>query len=137
MKKGKQNLPQWINALAGLLLLVLGIMGYASPEWFFTQKYDVLMPSSQSKTILRVMMGFMATIGFLWVLAAFQLKDQARVLHATAFLTFGFILSRILGLFLDGFDQTFTYIELGFEMVALIVILVILGSLKSENDRNS
>jgi len=36
MKKGKQNLPQWINALAGLLLLVLGIMGYASPEWFFT-----------------------------------------------------------------------------------------------------
>lgn len=137
MRKGKQNLPQWINALAGLLLLVLGIMGYASPEWFFTQKYDVLMPSSQSKTILRVMMGFMATIGFLWVWAAFQLKDQARVLHATAFLTFGFILSRILGLFLDGFDQTFTYIELGFEMVALIVILVILGLLKSENDRNS
>ena len=75
MKKRKQNLPQWINALAGLLLLVLGIMGYASPEWFFTQKYDVLMPSSQSKTILRVMMGFMATTGFLWVWAAFQLKD--------------------------------------------------------------
>lgn len=75
MKKGKQNLSQWINALAGLLLLVLGIIGYASPEWFFTQKYDVLMPSSQSKTILRVMMGFMATIGFLWVWAAFQLKD--------------------------------------------------------------
>lgn len=79
----------------------------------------------------------MATIGFLWVWAAFQLKDQARVLQATVFLTLGFILSRILGLFLDVFDQTFTYIELGFEMVALIVILIILGLLKSENDRNS
>lgn len=43
----------------------------------------------------------MATIGFLWVWAAFQLKDQARVLQATVFLTLGFILSRILGLFLD------------------------------------
>ena len=96
-------------------------MGYASPEWFFTDKYDVMIPSSQSKTILRVMMGYMATIGTLWLWAY-----QVRFLYATGFLTFGFILSRILGLFLAGFDQTHTYIELGFEMIALIVILSVL-----------
>lgn len=132
MKKVKKHLPRWTNGLAGPLLFAIGLMGYASPEWFFTDKYDVMMPSSQSKTILRVMMGFMATIGTLWLWASFQLKDQVRFLYATGFLTFGFILSRILGLFFDGFDQTHTYIELGFEMIALIVILSVLKYSKKE-----
>ena len=57
-----KHLPLLINFIAGLLLLILGLSGYAAPEWFFTHKYDVLMPTPQSKTILRVMMGFMAVI---------------------------------------------------------------------------
>jgi hypothetical protein len=52
-----KHLPTIINFTAGLLLLMLGLVGYASPEWFFTHKYDVLMPSPQSRTILKVMMG--------------------------------------------------------------------------------
>ena len=63
-----KHLPLLINFTAGLLLLILGFAGYAAPEWFFTQKYDVLTPTPQSKTILRVMMGFMAVMepyGFL------------------------------------------------------------------------
>ncbi|MDG1272162.1 MAG: DUF4345 family protein [Flavobacteriaceae bacterium] len=74
MKKVIKHLPRWTNGLAGLLLFAIGLMGYASPEWFFTAKYDVMMPSSQSKTILRVMMGFMAKIGTLWLWASFSLK---------------------------------------------------------------
>jgi len=66
-----KHLPTLINFSAGLLLFVLGFVGYASPEWFFTQKYDVIMPSPQSKTILRVLMGFMATMGAIWLAASF------------------------------------------------------------------
>ena len=40
-----KHLPLLINFTAGLLLLILGLAGYAAPEWFFTQKYDVLMPT--------------------------------------------------------------------------------------------
>lgn len=58
-----KHLPLLINFTAGLLLLILGLAGYAAPEWFFTQKYHVLTPTPQSKTILKVMMGFMAVMG--------------------------------------------------------------------------
>ena len=43
-----KHLPLLINFIAGLLLLILGLSGYAAPEWFFTHKYDVLMPTPQS-----------------------------------------------------------------------------------------
>lgn len=88
MKKGKQNLSQWINALAGLLLVVLGIMGYASPEWFFTQKYDVLMLSSQSKTILRVMMGFYGNDRLSLGMGCFSAKRPSPGLTSNSFFDF-------------------------------------------------
>ena len=37
----------------------------------------------------------------------------------------GFVVSRIGGLLLDGFNQHFTYIELGFEAIALLIIIVV------------
>ena len=120
-----KHLPIIINLFAGLLLLVLGLAGYASPEWFFTDKYDVLMPSPQSKTILRVMMGFMAVMGTLWLAACVLFFNQRRLLLLTGIMTAGFVASRIGGLLIDGLDQHFTYIELGFEIIALLIIIVV------------
>ena len=120
-----KHFPSIINFLAGTLLFVLGISGYASPEWFFTQKYDVLMPTAQSTTILRVMTGFMATIGVLWLIACLMFFNQKRLLLFTGILTTGFVLSRTGVLLLDGFNQHFTYIELGFEAIALLIIIVV------------
>ena len=120
-----RHLPFIINFCAGAFFLVLGLSGYASPHWFFNQKYDVLMPTPQSATILRVMMGFMGTIGLLWLAASFFCSDQRRLLASTALLTFGLVLSRLGGLILDGSNQYFTYIELSFEVFALIVTLIV------------
>ena len=118
-----KHLPTLINFSAGLLLFVLGLVGYASPEWFFTQKYDVIMPSPQSKTILRVIMGFMATMGAIWLAASFFFTKQRRLLVVTGIMTSGFILSRAGGLLLDGLEQHFTYIEMGFETIAFGIII--------------
>ena len=120
-----KHLPLLINFTAGLLLLILGLAGYASPEWFFTQKYDVLMPTPQSKTILRVMMGFMAVMGALWLSACLLFFHQRRLLLLTGIMTAGFIVSRLGGLLIDGFDQHFTYVELGFEIIALVIIIIV------------
>ena len=123
-----KHLPLLINFLAGLLLLILGLSGYASPEWIFTQKYDVLMPTPQSKTILRVMMGFMAVMGALWLAACVLFFNQRRLLLLTGIMTAGFVASRLGGLLIDGVDQHFTYIELGFELVALVMIIAVYTS---------
>lgn len=120
-----KHLPITINLFAGILLLVLGLAGYASPEWFFTDKYDVLMPSPQSKTILRVMMGFMAVMGTLWLAECVLFFNQRRLFLLTGIMTAGFVASRIGGLLIDGLDQHFTYIELGFEIIALLIIIVV------------
>jgi len=117
-----KHLPISINFLAGILLLILGFAGYASPEWFFTQKYDVIMPTPQSKTILRVMMGFMAVMGTLWLSACLLFFDQRRLLLLTGVMTSGFVAARLGGLLIDGFEQHFTYIELSFELIALFII---------------
>jgi len=118
-----KHLPISINFLAGILLLILGLAGYASPEWFFTQKYDVIMPTPQSKTILRVMMGFMAVMGTLWLSACLLFFDQRRLLLLTGVMTSGFVAARLGGLLIDGFEQHFTYIELSFELIALFIIV--------------
>ncbi|MEL0301232.1 MAG: DUF4345 family protein [Flavobacteriaceae bacterium] len=104
---------------------MLGLAGYAAPEWFFTQKYDVLTPTPQSKTILKVMMGFMAVMGALWLSACPLFFHQRRLLMLNGIMTAGFIPSRPGGLLIDGFDQHFTYIELGFEMIALVIIIIV------------
>jgi len=133
MKIKPYLIAQTINFCAGLLLFVLGLFGYLSPEWFFTEKYDVIITTPQSATILRVMMGFMTTVGGLWITISLLYENQKRVLLFTGVLTMGFILSRIGGLLLDGFDQYFTYIELGFEIVAFLVILAVLYMIKRSN----
>lgn len=127
-----KQLPSIINFTAGLLLLILGLAGYASPEWFFTEKYDVLTPSPQSKTILRVMMGFMAVMGVIWLIACVFFFNQRSLLRLTGIMTSGFIAARAGGLFIDGFDQKFTYIEMGFETVALLVIISVYKATQSK-----
>lgn len=49
--------------------------------------------------------------------------QQRRLLLLTGIMTFGFVAARTGGLFIDGFDQHFTYIELAFESLALLIII--------------
>ena len=116
-------LPSVINFFTGAFLFLLGLIGYVMPEWFFSQKHEVQMPTPQSVTILRVMMGFMATTGVIWLSAWWIILDQRRLLLYTGILAAGFVFSRLGGLFLDGLDQHFTYIELGVEVIALFIII--------------
>lgn len=118
-----KHLPSIINFFAGVLLFLLGLIGYVMPDWFFNQKHEVQMPTPQSVTILRVTMGFMATIGVIWFSAWWTCREQRRLLLYTGILTSGFVFSRLGGLFLDGLIQHFTYIELGFEVIALFIII--------------
>ena len=62
-----KHIPMIINFGAGILLTVLGIWAFVDPFWFFTGKYDIQMTTPQSKTELRTLSGFMATMGFLWI----------------------------------------------------------------------
>jgi hypothetical protein len=86
------------------------------------------MPTPQSKTILRVMMGFMAVMGALWLAACVLFFNQRRLLLLTGIMTAGFVASRLGGLLIDGVDQHFTYIELGFELIALVMIIAVYTS---------
>lgn len=117
-------LPSFINLCAAALLLLLGVLGYLDPEWFFTEKYDIIISSSQSKTELRVMMGCLFTIGLCWLVLVFWLKAR-QLLKLTGVLALGFILARLGGLYLDGFDQDFTYIELAFEIMAFVIVVIV------------
>lgn len=118
-----KHLPSIINFFTGALLFLLGLIGYVKPDWFFNQKHEVQMLTPQSVTILRVTMGFMATIGVIWFSAWWTCRKQRRLLLYTGILTAGFVFSRLGGLFLDGLNQHFTYIELGFEVIALFIII--------------
>ena len=91
-----------IILLAGTLLFLLGLIGFFNPEWFFTEKYDLITPTPQSKTILRVMMGFMATVGLLWLMAYRRVQHPRLLFQATIIITLGFVLSRVGGLMIDG-----------------------------------
>ena len=117
-------LPSLINLCAALLLILLGAIGYLDPAWFFTEKYDVIMTSPQSKTELRVMMGMTITFGVLWLILFFWLKSH-QLLLLTGVLTFGFIIARLGGLYLDGLAQHFTYIELAFEIMAFAIVIIV------------
>ncbi len=71
------------------------------------------------------MMGFMAVMGALWLAACVLFFNQRRLLLLTGIMTAGFVASRIGGLLIDGLEQHFTYFELGFETIALIIIIVV------------
>lgn len=73
-------------------------------------------------------MGFMAVMGALWLAACILFFNQRRLLLLTGIMTAGFIASRLGGLLIDGVEQHFTYIELGFELVALVIIVAVYTS---------
>ena len=73
--------------------------------------------------------GFYGSDGSLVARAACVLFfNQRRLLLLTGIMTAGFVASRLGGLLIDGVDQHFTYIELGFELVALVMIIAVYTS---------
>ena len=94
----------------------------------------MFLTSPQSKSEFRVMMGMTITFGISWLILLFWLKSR-QLLLLTVVLTFGFIIVRLGGLYLDGLVQHFTYIELGIEIMAFAIVnIVYLSTAPQENE---
>ena len=119
----KNHLPKFVNYVAGTVLFVAHIVPFFAPEWFFEKLYQIEFTSPQSKTVLRTLSGVLAAIGLLWICVTATTTNQRQVLKATLVLTFSFVVGRVFGLLADGFEQTLTYYELGFESLALLITL--------------
>ncbi len=118
------NHIKFINYNCGVLLLLIGFICFIFPEWFMAL-YDTELKTSQSKTEIRSLSGFVFSIGYLFCYFTYHTKNQIAILYSVIIVLLSFVLSRIFGLFVDGFDQTITYYELGFEAVALAIILIV------------
>jgi hypothetical protein len=68
----------------------------------------------------------LAVMGFLWIWITIKTTHQIQLLKATFVLVSAFVLGRVVGLLVDGFDQYLSYYELGFEFLSWLVVLVVL-----------
>jgi len=121
-----KNLPKLINLLAGVVLFTANIIPLASPELIYHQAYQIEFTTPQSYTVLRTLSIVLAVMGFLWIWIAIKTTHQIQLLKATFVLVSAFVLGRVVGLLVDGFDQYLTYYELGFEFLSWLVVLVVL-----------
>lgn len=121
-----KNLPKLINLLAGIVLFTTNIVPFANPELIFHQTYQIEFTTPQSYTVLRTLSIVLAVIGFLWIWIAIRTTRQIQLLKATFVLVSAFVLGRVVGLLVDGWDQYLTYYELGFEFLSWLIILVVL-----------
>lgn len=121
-----KNLPKLINLLAGIVLFTTNIVPFANPELIFQQTYQIEFTTPQSYTVLRTLSIVLAVIGFLWIWIAIRTTRQIQLLKATFVLVSAFVLGRVVGLLVDGWDQYLTYYELGFEFLSWLIILVVL-----------
>ena len=123
------NIAKYINYFVGLILLILGLYCYISVE-SFTVTYDIELLTSQAKTEMRVISGFSLIIGYLILYFTFTIKEQKKIIFSTLMICCYFIIARISGLFIDGFNQTMTYYELILECIGFIFILYVYIKLK-------
>lgn len=121
-----KNLPKLINLLAGVVLFTANIIPFASPELIYHQAYQIEFTTPQSYTVLRTLSIVLAVMGFLWIWIAIKTTHQIQLLKVTFVLVSAFVLGRVVGLLVDGFDQYLTYYELGFEFLSWLVVLVVL-----------
>lgn len=121
-----KNLPKLVNLLAGVVLFTANIIPFANPELIYQKAYQIEFTSPQSYTVIRTLSVVLAVMGFLWIWIAIKTTQQIPLLKATFVLVSAFILGRVVGLLVDGFDQYLTYYELGFEFLSWLVVLVLL-----------
>ncbi|MEK9604266.1 MAG: DUF4345 family protein [Flavobacteriaceae bacterium] len=121
-----KNLPKLINLLAGIVLFTSNIIPFANPELIFHQAYQIEFTTPQSSTVLRTLSLVLAVMGFLWIWVAIRTTQQIQLLKATFVLVSAFVLGRVAGLLVDGWDQYCTYYELGFELISWLVVLAVL-----------
>ncbi|MBL6666597.1 MAG: DUF4345 family protein [Flavobacteriaceae bacterium] len=121
-----KSLPKWINLLAGIILFTANIIPFANPEWFFHQAYQIELTTPQSYTVLRTLSIVLAVMGFIWIWIALRTTQHIQLLKATFVLISAFVLGRVVGLLVDGWDQYLTYYELGFEFLCWLVVLAVL-----------
>ena len=114
-------IPKGLNYTVGTVLLLMGLYCFMFPDAFMGA-YDILLSTPQSRTEIRTLSGFSSIIGVLFLRFTHIGKDQKKILFASLSVTGYFVVARLIGLILDGWEQHGTYLELGFETIALGVV---------------
>lgn len=73
---------------------------------------------------------FISAVGTIMFFGTQKINNQKIVLKSIVFITFSFLVGRILGLVLDGPGPTLTYLEIIFETVLITLGLVLLKQKK-------
>ena len=115
------TIPKGFNYAVGVVLLLMGVYCFAFPD-VFMGAYDITLTTPQSRTEIRVLSGFSIVIGILFLHVTYKARDQKKILLASISVTGYFVVARVIGLMLDGWKQHETYLELDFEVIALMVI---------------
>ncbi len=115
-------MPKKVNLLAGVLLACCGVLACFYPQ-ASADYYGLGLERLEAKTTIRVVGGFFAGIGILFLIFACRLQQQKNLLLCLAVVMASFSLPRILGLYLDGLNQTLMIYELLFELIFLTFVV--------------
>ena len=122
-----------INIIGSVIFCWVHLTLFINPEMYFESIYGMELASSGSKTVVRTLCLVLSTIGALWTYVCIKHMHQRLYLKGILLVAFSFVVGRVSGLLLDGYDQEFTYYELAFE--ALYFLIALLIYIKSAENR--
>lgn len=118
------QLARSTNIIGGLILLACGWIGCFYPD-AVAAYYGFEYQQLDAKTTVRALAGFFAGVGGLLMYFGYRCSNQRPILFSLWVILASFAFPRVLGLWLDGVDQPIMWPELGFELLALLVVGVI------------
>lgn len=125
-------MPKVVNFIAGVVLLLCGLVGCFYPD-LVGEYYGMRFDQLDAKTTVRVLGGFCAGVGSLFVFFAITLQQQRPLLFCLMVVLASFALPRMLGLYIDGFNQASMVYELIFEAISLVFIVGVFLTMKPVN----
>ncbi len=109
------------NYVAGLLLMLCGVMACFFPI-IVGDYYGMKLEQAQAITTLRVVGGFFISVGWLFIIFARKNAHNKELLFSLLVIMIGFAASRILGLIIDGVQQSSMLYELYFELFCIVFV---------------
>ena len=115
------QLAKSTNIIGGFILLACGVVGCFFPD-VVADYYGFVYAQVEAKTTMRVLAGLCMGVGGLIVYFACRSDDQRPVVLSLGVILASFALPRLLGLMVDGFDQTDMWYELFFEISSILFV---------------
>ena len=116
------NTARYFNIFCALVFIIVGIMGIMYPDGA-AKFYGLSLNTLDGKTEIRALSGFGLSVGVVLGYFAFKLDNQKPILLSLGIILLGYIIPRLIGLYLDGINQPIIHKELLFEVVILIITL--------------